>query len=294
MAVRRCMEMAPGQSEKNAPAGAPAGPQKTGKRAASGESGKIQSLMRAATILDVVARHQEGISLADLSAAVALRNSTAFHLVQTLVNLGFLTQLADSRRYRIGTRLFALAAGAMDQTTLLSLGTPVLERLSAETGDAAHLAIRSRHEIIVLARTAATGLLQLAGHPGATRPAHATAIGKMLLSAMPPDDLERLLKTLPMQGFTRNSITDPAMLRRELEAIRKSGVAHDNCELDNDVRCIAMPVHDFTGRCPAAIGISGPVWRMTDQALKKKIRTLKEAADALSSQLGANGAKPPT
>jgi IclR family acetate operon transcriptional repressor len=264
---------------------------KAGKRVASGESGKIQSLMRAAAILEAVARHPEGISLADLSAAVDLRNSTAFHLIQTLVNLGFLNQLADNRRYRIGTRLFSLAAGAMDENTLLSLGTPILERLSAETGDAAHLAVRSRQDVIVLARMAASGLLQLAGHPGATRPVHATAIGKMLLSAMPLEELDRLLETLPLRQFTQNTITDPARLRDALEEIRKNGIAHDRCELDNDVRCVAAPVYDFSGRCIAAMGISGPVWRMSDQALKKKIRKLKEAAEALSSQLGLDKSK---
>ena len=125
--------------------------------------------MRAAAILDAVADQPEGISLAQLSGAVGLRNSTAFHLVQTLVNLGFLTQLAD-RRYRIGSRLFTLAAGALDENTMLSIGTPILERLSADTGYASHLAVRSRHEIVVIARIAATGLLQLVGHPGARAP----------------------------------------------------------------------------------------------------------------------------
>ena len=182
------------------------------RRAATGKSGRIQSLIRAAAILDAVARQPEGISLAQLSAEVGLHNSTAFHLIQTLVNLDFLTQGPDNRRYRMGSRIFALAAGALNDNTLLSLATPLLERLSAETGEAAHLAVRSRHEIIVIARTAASGLLQLAGHPGATRPAHATAIGKMLLAAMPIEKLERVLETLPLPRLTPNTITDQATL----------------------------------------------------------------------------------
>jgi IclR family acetate operon transcriptional repressor len=256
------------------------------RRAASGESGKIQSLKRAAAILDAVARQPEGISLAQLSAELGLHSSTAFHLIQTLVGLGFLSQLAD-RRYRIGTRLFTLAAGALDETTLLSLATPVLERLSAETGHAAHLAVRSRQEIIVIARTAATGLLQLAGHPGATRPAHATAIGKMLLASMPPEDLERLLETLPLPAFTPNTITDRAAFAREIDAVRRTGLAQDNCELDADVRCIAVPVYDFAGRCAAAMGLSGPAWRLSPQAIKEKSRQLRAAAAELSAQLGS-------
>jgi DNA-binding IclR family transcriptional regulator len=259
------------------------------KRAATGESGRIQSLIRAAAILDAVARQPEGISLAQLSAEVGLHNSTAFHLIQTLVNLDFLTQGPDNRRYRMGSRIFALAAGALNDNTLLSLATPLLERLSAETGEAAHLAVRSRHEIIVIARTAASGLLQLAGHPGATRPAHATAIGKMLLAAMPIGELERVLETLPLPRLTPNTITDQATLRAELDEVRRTGLAHDNCELDADVRCVAVAVHDFAERCVAAMGISGPAWRLSAQALKQKSRQLSAAAAELSALIGFNG-----
>jgi DNA-binding IclR family transcriptional regulator len=262
----------------------------TGRRVASGDSGKIQSLKRAAAILDAVAKHPQGISLAQLTGEVGLRNSTAFHLIQTLVSLGFLTQIEESRHYRIGTRLFTLAAGALDETALLSLATPILERLSAETGYASHLAVRSKHEIVVIARTAATGLLQLAGHPGATRPAHATAIGKMLLSAMPPADFERLLKTLPMPAFTPNTITDREAFAREIEAVRLAGIAHDNRELDLDVRCIAMAVTDFAGRSVGAMGLSGPVWRLTPEVLDALVTQLAAAAAELSTQLGAGRA----
>jgi DNA-binding IclR family transcriptional regulator len=282
------MAMASGRTRRRANAGAE--PRGEPARRASGDSGKIQSLKRASSILDAVARRPEGVSLAQISAEVGLRNSTAFHLIQTLVNLGFLTQLAESRRYRIGIRLFTLAAGALDETALLGLATPILERLSAETGQASHLAVRARHDIVVIARTAASGLLQLAGHPGATRPAHATAIGKMLLSAMPPQEFERLLETLPLPAFTPKTLTDRQSLREEIAVIRATGIAHDNCELDADVRCIAVPVYDFAGRCAAAMGLSGPVWRLTPEAVEEKARLLRTAAADLSAQLGAGAA----
>jgi IclR family acetate operon transcriptional repressor len=256
------------------------------RRAAAGANGKIQSLKRASAILDAVARQPGGIGLSQISAEVGLHSSTAFHLIQTLVGLGFLAQLPESRRYRIGPRLFTLAAGALDETALLAFATPILEGLSAETGYAAHLAVRSQQDIVVIARTAATGLLQLAGHPGATRPAHATAIGKMLLAAMPPEELDRLLRTLPLPAFTPRTVTDATALRREIEAIRRTGLAHDNCELDRDVRCIAAPVLDFAGRCVAAMGISGPAWRLAPEAVERLAVQLRAAAAELSAQLG--------
>jgi len=254
--------------------------------AQSGERGGIQSLQRAAAILDAVAARPGGIGLAELSAQVGLHSSTAFHLIKTLVGLGFLAQDAGTKRYSIGTRLFALAAGALDDNALLSLGTPILERLSAATGEAAHLAVRSHHEIILIARTAATGMLQLSERAGIVRPPHATAIGKMLLSFLAEDDLDRLLTKIELASYTPNTITDPAALKRELAEIRKRGIAHDRCELDVHVRCVAVPVLDFCGRCVAAIGISGPVWRMSDAAVEARLPPLKAAADELSRTLG--------
>jgi DNA-binding IclR family transcriptional regulator len=277
--------MATARTRSGRPAKAPRAPSRRGA-AAGDDGGRIQSLKRASAILDAVARRPEGIGLSQIGAEVGLRPSTAFHLIRTLVSLGFLAQMPDSRRYRIGTRLFTLAAGALDETTLLALATPILERLSADTGYASHLAVRSRQEIIVIARTAATGLLQLAGHPGATRPAHATAIGKALLAAMPPAELDRLLRALPLPAFTPQTITDARTLRDEIEEIGRTGLAHDNCELDRDVRCIAVPVFDFAGRCTAAMGISGPAWRLVPAAVEKLAHRLRAAAADLSAQLG--------
>src|SRR3546814_4576431 len=81
----------------------------------------------------------------------------------------------------------------------------------------------------------------------------------MLLAAMAPDDLDRLLEGLPLPAYTAKTITSARALRRELAAVRRQGIAYDDCELDDDVRCIALPVRDFAGRCVGAIGISGPV-----------------------------------
>lgn len=251
-----------------------------------GPRGGIQSLERASAILDAVAHQPQGVGLADLSQAVGLHTSTTFHLVKTLVTLDLLTQSPDSKLYRIGGRVFMLAAGALDQNALLDLGTPILERLSADTGNAAHLAVRSRDEIAVIARTPATGLLQLSGYAGTNRPAHATAIGKLLLAAMPQDELDRQLKDISLPKFTENTITDRRALRREIEAVRRNGLAQDNCELDPDVRCIAIPVRDFAGRCVAAMGISGPAWRMTSDIVDEKAARLRVAATELSQRLG--------
>lgn len=250
--------------------------------------GGVQSIQRAAALLDgTAAAGPRGISLSALAERTGLNVSTAHHLCRTLEAEGFLARVGDTKRYRIGGRVFALAAGALDESALLSLGTPILERLSAETGEAAHLAVRSGADIVLAARTAATGMLQLSERAGVVRPAHATAIGKMLLAACAAEDRARLLAGLDLPRFTEATITDRERLAAELETIRAEGIAHDRQELDPDVRCVAVPVTDFAGRTVAAMGISGPVWRMQDAALEAKIARLKTAAADLSGRLGA-------
>jgi DNA-binding IclR family transcriptional regulator len=269
---------------KNAPADeAPAGPAR--------ERGGIQSLERAFAILEEVARNREGINLADLSKSVGLHNSTTFHLVKTMAQLGYISQLRDSKRYRIGSKLFTLAAGALDESTLLALATPVLETLTAATGEAGHFAIRSGHEIIVIARTAGSGLLQLADRTGATRPAHATALGKVLLAALDDAQVKRFLGETGLRKFTPKTIVERDRLLREIGEARRKGIAYDDGEFDAEVRCVAVPVHDFAGRVAGAIGISGAVWRLSLQSLQEKAKQVRDAAAALSAQLGYQEAK---
>lgn len=236
--------------------------------------------------MDAVAARADGIGLAEISTRLGLHNSTAFHLIKTLEKLDVVVQDPDTKRYRIGSHLFSLAAAALNENTMLAAATPILERLSRDTGEAAHLAVREQHEIVVIALTAATGLLQLSGRTGATRPPHATAIGKILLAAVPPEDLPVLLDRMALPVFTSNTITDREALRREIDRVRVEGIAYDNGELDEDVRCAALPVRDFSGRCVAAIGISGPIWKLTQNRMKKKVARLREAAAELECELG--------
>src|SRR5437899_12038746 len=114
--------------------------------------GGVQSLGRAFAILEEIARHREGIGLADLSKLVGLHNSTTFHLAKTLVSLGYLRQERDSKRYRVGRPLFALAASALDEIEMVNLATPVLEDLSRETGERGHFAVRMGAAVLVIAR----------------------------------------------------------------------------------------------------------------------------------------------
>jgi DNA-binding IclR family transcriptional regulator len=250
--------------------------------------GGLQSIGRAFAILEEVARNRDGIGLADLSKRVGLHNSTTFHLVKTMVSLGYIRQLKESKRYRIGRPLFALAASALDEMEMVSMATPVLDDLSRETGESSHFAARMSDAVVVMARTPGPGAFQLTDRVGVVRPAYCTALGKVILASLRPDQLDRYLDRVELKSLTSKTITSPQRLRRELQEIRRAGIAFDDGEFDNEVRCAAMPVHDFSGQVIGAIGISGPVWRLSIQALQNKSRDLGAAAKRLSEAFGAS------
>ena len=249
--------------------------------------GGVQSIGRAFAILEEVARNRDGIGLADLSKRVGLHNSTTFHLVRTMVSLGYIRQIKDTKRYRIGRPLFALAASALDEMEMVSMATPVLDDLARETGESSHFAARMGDTVVVMARTSGPSAFQLAERVGVVRPAYCTALGKIILAALRPDQLERYLERIDLKPLTPNTITEPQRLRKEIDKVRTAGIAFDDGEFEGEVRCAAMAVRDFSGQVVGAIGISGPVWRLSIQALQSRSRHLEAAAARLSQAFGA-------
>ena len=276
-------------SRKIAPLAAP--PRRdSGDAAGDRQRVGVQSLGRAFAILEAVARHRDGIGLADLTKLVGLHNSTTFHLAKTMVALGYLRQERETKRYRIGRPLFALAASALDEIEMVNLATPVLEELSRETGESSHFAVRMGDAVVVIARTGGPGAFQLADRVGVVRPAHCTALGKVILASLGDDQLERFLARVELTPSTPSSITDAATLRREVAEVRRAGVAYDEGEFNLEVRCIAVPVRDFTGQIAGALGISGPIWRQTGRGQNAKAKMLQAAADRLSAAFGTQSA----
>ena len=250
------------------------------------ERGGIQSIERACAILEAIAAARDGITLAELSKRLGLHTSTAFHLVQTLVALGYVRQVRDTKRYRIGRPLFTLAAAALDEVEMVSLATPILEQLSAGTGESGHFGVWSGGSVVVMARTPGTGAFQMTSNLGLVRPAYCTALGKVLLAFLSDRELDRFFAATELRALSARTITDPLRLRRELEAIRRTGIAYDDGEFDPEVRCVAAPVRDFTGRVSGVIGVSGPVWRLSLQALQGKAALVGRAAAEMSASLG--------
>ncbi|MBU6497288.1 MAG: IclR family transcriptional regulator [Rhodospirillales bacterium] len=273
---------------------------KAGTRLAAGapeeearERGGIQSIERAFAILEEVARSRDGIALSELGRRLGLHNSTAFHLIQTMVSLGYVKQQRETRRYHIGRPLFALAAAARDDVELVGVVTPVLEGLSAATGETGHFGVWSGDSVVVLAKTPGAGAFQMVSNVGLLRPAYCTGLGKALLASLDPAQLERYLAIVERRPLSPKTVVDADQLRQQLDEIRRTGIAFDDGEFDPEVRCVAVPVRDFTGKVTGVIGVSGPIWRLSLHNVQEKAAQVREAAQRLSAELGFPGATQP-
>ena len=250
------------------------------------KAGGIQSLVRASGLLDQVARNRDGIGLAQLSKTVGLHTSTAFHLLKTLGALGYVRQDEATKLYRIGPAVFKLAATAFDEVEIANLTGPFLDELAMLTTETSHFAVRSGEEIVIIARAEGTGAFRIAERTGVTRPAHATAIGKTLLAAMSVENARMFLENKPLVPLTSRTITDQERLFKELENIRRSGVAFDDGEFHPELRCISTAVRNFTGDVVGAVGISTATWRLSLNELASKTTILREVADRISAEFG--------
>lgn len=251
---------------------------------------RIQALERAAAILGAFTADEPELRLSDIAERLELHKATTHRFLVNLEHLGFVERAPRSGRYRLGWRLFELGGLVSQRLDLWDEALPFLEGLVRDTGETGHLAILEGGQAVYIERVESRRALRL---PSAIRrgyPAHATNLGKVLLAYAHPDLIEELVGTRELAAFTPNTITSVEQLGVELASIRDRGYSVDNEEYDEGLRCIGAPVRDSSGRVVAAIGIGGPVTRVTPARIEDLARVVIAAAHGLSLRLGAGHA----
>jgi len=249
----------------------------------------IQSLERGLAILELVAKDTSGVTMAEVSRRIGLHTSTTFHLLRTLTSLGYLVQDEVTREYRLGSKVFRLAASAWTEVQIFNISGPFLTEMAQQTGETSHLAVFEHGEVIVINKVDGSSPVRLTDRVGYPRPAHCTAIGKVLLAHLPEAELMAFLHAHELRPFTPKTITAVPILEQELVRVRNQGYAFDDEEHLQGIRCLAAPVRNFTGQVVAAIGISGPVWRVSLDRVAQLIEVVKGVGHRLSQQLGHPG-----
>ena len=194
----------------------------------------------------------------------------------------------DAELYRLGAKCLRLSQAYTRTRLLTRHARPILVALSRETGETAHLAVLSAFEVVHLDGEQAAGMIAGTLRVGDRLPSHCTALGKVLLAGLPKDDLEPYVAT-SLERFTPETITEPDLVRAELDDIRGRGWALARQELEEGLNAIAAPVRDQTGEVVAALSVSGPTFRLDDDRMRELVGRVTDAADRISMRLGHAG-----
>ena len=249
---------------------------------------RIQAIERAVSILNAFSMDDPELGVTELADRLGLHKSTVHRFMVNLDAAGLVERNARTGRYRLGLHVFELGALVMQQMNLWDEALPFLEGLVHDTGETGHLAVLDGGEAIYIERVEARRALRVPSAIGRGYPAHATNLGKVLLADLPRERVEAIIAERGLAAYTSQTITDPAELEADLELIRRRGYAVDNEEYDEGLRCIGAPVRDHSGQTVAALGIGGPVTRITPERVEELGGLVMTAARGLSRRLGAH------
>jgi DNA-binding IclR family transcriptional regulator len=244
----------------------------------------VQSVDRALSVLEILgARGEAGVT--EIAAELGVHKSTAFRLVAVLEGRGFVEQLADRGKYRLGFGIVRLAGATAAQMDLAQEGRRTCEELAAELGETVNIAILDGDGVVNISEVRGTAAISSHNWVGQRTPVHATSSGKVLLAFAPQPVRDSLLQP-PLERYTDATVTDVEQLRRELQDVVRHGFATTVEEYEMGLSALAAPVRGTEGQVIAAVSVSGPSFRLPDAALGDLAPVVVAATDALSRRLG--------
>jgi IclR family KDG regulon transcriptional repressor len=229
---------------------------------------------------------EKGLSLMDLAAQAALPKPTAYRILDTLANLGYVEQDPATNKFALGSKFLRFVQKSGSRSDLRTLATPYMEKLGMLFGETVNLARLIDDQIIYITILESPHSFRISNNIGDRASVHSTAIGKAIAAFLPKDALNRVLQTNVYTPFTRKTTTDEAALRRHLVLVRKQGYAIDDEEGHDGVLCIGAPIFNRDHLPFAGLSISLPKVRAKEKILKAMMRELPKTALQLSLDLG--------
>ena len=219
----------------------------------------VKSLSKAIAIIKCFTPDRLQISAADIAKSVGISRPTAYRLIATLVDGGFIQKKAGTEKYMIGADLYAQGSLYLESTDTLKEARPVMEALNKMTGEAINLGILDKSNIIFIMKEETRGAFRFFRHVGSVLPAHASAMGLALLSELSDSKIDELYLTERLESITKKTITTKAELKRILEQVRQRGASID---IEGNVKRavgIASVIHGVDNKALAAMSITIPL-----------------------------------
>lgn len=243
----------------------------------------VGSLDKGLQILRVFDRERRAMSLREIVDVSGLDRSSVQRFTHTLHTLGYLRKDESTRQYKLTPKVMELGVTYLQTDELLESATPILYEVNRKCDETANIIELLGTEVVYVARAVSRNLVNVDIFLGMRMPAYATASGRVFLAYLSEDEAIDIIKSSNPRKITRHTMTTLAEFRRELKRIRKKGycIASEQCYLGEV--SLAAPIFDSEGRCAAAMNVSVPMSRWTDERAEKElIPLLTDAARAIS------------
>lgn len=252
-----------------------------------GRDGGVQSVDRAISVLEILARRGEA-GVSEVASEIDVHKSTAFRLLGALEGRGLVEQAADRGKYRLGFGLIPLAGAVSDRLDVTRQGRGVCQRLAAELGETINVAVLQEHYAVNVDQAFGPAAISTQNWVGRLTPLHCTSSGKVLLAHLGPERRREVLAAGGAQRFTPHTLT-PAALEQQLVRVPGAGHALAVEEYEIGLNAVAAPVLDRSGHVVAALSLSGPSYRLAPDHLIEVVEPVVAAAAEISKRMGWYG-----
>lgn len=246
----------------------------------------VQSLERGLAVIRAFNTDRQALTVSEIAVVTGLSRATVRRSLVTLVELDYVER--DGHHFQLRPKVLDLGYAYISSLSLPEIALPHVERLVGEVTDSSEAAVLDGDEIVYVLRVAGPRIVTASVSVGGRMPAHATALGKMLLACLDEAELEAYLDRPAFGSYTARTITDPAALRAQLTVARERGWATVDQELEEGLRAVAVPVRGSGGVVVAALNISSSIVFRTEESMERDLLPpLRVAAERIEADLTA-------
>ncbi|MFK2824803.1 IclR family transcriptional regulator [Bacillus sp. B190/17] len=246
----------------------------------------VKSVARALDVIELVSSSKQGLGVTEIAKRMDINKSSVFRILATLSQYGYIEQHKETGKYQLGYMFLAVSSKLLDSLDVRTEASPILKGLEKETNEVVHLVVYDQGEVVYIEKLDGSETLRMHSKVGKRAPVHCTSVGKAILSHLPTDDVLDIIERKGLSPHTSHTIVEKDDFLKELEKVKRKGYALDLEENEEGIRCIAAPVFDHTGSVAAAVSISGPTLRMTDERIEDLSERMIQAGRDISKRLG--------
>ena len=249
--------------------------------------GKTQSVLRALELLEAFPKHGPEIGLTEIARLLQMSKATAYRLLSTLVNRGYLVRSAENRKYRLGVRIFELGSYFQSQIEIRRVAMPPMNAMVEQTREAAFLCVRDGDEALCVERVEAPHEVNIFTlRVGGRQPLHCGGAPRALMAGMSDEEIQAYVQRSSLPAITPYTLHTLEQIILDVHQTRERGYVLSANDVTIGISALGAPIYDHAGKVIASISLSGLSNRFEDEHIDEFATILMATASRLSSQIG--------